>query len=88
MSESSFLSVAEQLLADFHQEHQLVNLIIKGCIEYRWAIDPEEREIAHAMIYNAFEAYAIARGMSVPQAEAFCEAHLDTLIRLTSSVQP
>jgi hypothetical protein len=81
MSDSSFLSVAEQLLADFQQESQLVDLIIKGCIEYRWAIGPEEQEIAQAMIYNAFETYAIARGMSVSQAEEFCETHLETLIR-------
>jgi hypothetical protein len=86
MNDSSFSSVAAQLLADFQQESQLVSLIIKGCIEYRWAIGAEEREIAQAMIYNAFETYAIARGMSVPQAEEFCETHLEALIRSVDAV--
>lgn len=74
-------SVAEQLEADFRQEKQLVDLIIQSCIEYRWAIGEEEREIAEAMIYNAFETYAIERGMSLQQAETFCEYNLQKLIQ-------
>lgn len=73
--------IADQLLADLRQESQLVSLMIRGYIEYRWAIGQEEREIAQAMIYNAFETYAIARGMPLRQAEVFCEAHLDQLIQ-------
>ncbi len=85
MKESFPASVAEQLMADFQQESQLVNLMIQGCIEYRWAIGSEERSIAEAMIYNAFETYAIERGMPLPQAEAFCEQHLDQLIQAIQS---
>lgn len=81
MADSSFSSVADQLLADLRQESNLVDLMIRGCIEYRWAVDPEERDIALAMIYNAFETYAVSRGMPLAQAEAFCEAHLEALIR-------
>jgi hypothetical protein len=73
--------VVEQLLADLHQESQLVNLIIKGCIEHRWAIGKEEREISEAIVYNAFETYAIKRGMTEQQAEQFCEQHLEHLIQ-------
>lgn len=78
--------ITDQLLADLRQESQLVDLIIKGCIEYRWAIGPEERQIAEAMIYNAFEAYATARGMPLAQAEAFCEQHLDSLIQAIQAI--
>jgi hypothetical protein len=72
--------IAEQLIADFYRESELVDLIIQGCIEYRWALGHEERQIAEVMIYNAFEAYAVERGLSLPQAEEFCEDYLDNLI--------
>jgi hypothetical protein len=72
--------IADQLIADFHRESQLVDLIIQGCVEYRWAMGAEERQIAEAMIYNAFEAYAVERGFSLPQAEEFCEDYLESLI--------
>ena len=81
MSEYSSENIAEQLIADLRQESQLVNLIIRGCIELRWAIAEEEKEIAEAMIYNAFEAYALARGMPLKAAEKFCEQHLEELIQ-------
>lgn len=81
MNEPFSQSIAEQLVADFRQEQELVNLIIQGCIEQRWAIGEEEREISEAIIYNAFEAYAIARGMSQQEAEIFCEEHLDELVQ-------
>jgi hypothetical protein len=82
-------ALADQLIADFHQEHQLVNLMLQGSIEYRWAVETEEREIALAMVYNAFEAYAIERGMSLQQAEEFCEQHLHQLIQaITSALHP
>ncbi|UBF27647.1 hypothetical protein K9N68_06930 [Kovacikia minuta CCNUW1] len=81
MSEQTHQSIADQLLADIRQESQLVNLMIRGCIELRWAITEEEKEIAHAMIYNAFETYAIARGIPLKTAENFCEQHLDELIK-------
>jgi hypothetical protein len=74
-------TIAEQLLSDLRQEKQLVDLIIRGCIELRWAIAQEEQEIAEAMIYNAFETYAIERGMSRTAAESFCEEHLEELIQ-------
>jgi hypothetical protein len=86
MSFSSDQAIANQLLADLKQEHQLVNLIIKGCIEYRWAIGEEEREIAEAIIYNAFEAYAISRGMPLKQAETFCDRYLENLIQTVQSI--
>lgn len=79
-------SVAEQLMADFQQESQLINLIIQGCIEHRWAIGSEEQSIAEAMVYNAFETYAIERGMPLQQAEAFCEQHLAQLIHTIQTV--
>lgn len=63
-----------------------MDLMISGWIEYRWAVDPEEREIAQAIIYNAFETYAVSRGMSLTQAEAFCEDHLEALIRAIETV--
>lgn len=75
-----FQPIADQLIADFHQERQFVDLIIRGFIEYRWAVGQEERAIAEAMMYNAFETYVIARGMPQNQAEVFCERHLDDLI--------
>lgn len=86
MSEFSYPSIAEQLMADFHREHQLVNRIIWGCIEYRWALGEEEREIAEAMIYNAFETYVVNRGMPLPQAEVFCEQNLEPLMRLVDEI--
>ncbi|MBD2067321.1 hypothetical protein H6F93_07230 [Leptolyngbya sp. FACHB-671] len=85
MSDLSPQSVAEQLLADFRQEQQLVNLIIQGCIEHRWAVGEAEKEISKAMIYNAFETYAVERGISLEQAEQFCEQHLDELIQRVQS---
>lgn len=81
MSEYPSQNIVEQLLSDLRQESQLVNLIIGGCVELRWAITEEEKEIAEAMIYNAFEAYALARGMSLKTAEKFCEQHLEELIQ-------
>lgn len=81
MSEYSSQKIVEQLLSDLRQESQLVNLIIRGCIELRWAIAEDEKDIAEAMVYNAFEAYALARGMSVKAAEEFCEQHLEELIQ-------
>jgi hypothetical protein len=83
---TEFPSPAEQLLADLRQEQQLMNLIIKGCIEHRWAVSEEEREIAKAIVYNAFETYAIARGMPLPEAERFCEQHLDRLIQQVQEI--
>jgi hypothetical protein len=80
MSEHPAQPIAEQLLSDLRQEKQLVDLIIRGCIELRWAIAEEEKEIAEAMIYNAFETYARTRGMSRKAAEIFCEEHLEELI--------
>ncbi len=74
-------SIAEQLMADLHHEHELLNLMIRGCVELRWAVAEQEREIATAMIYNAFETYAIARGISTADAERFCDQHLDQLIQ-------
>ncbi|MBD1863192.1 hypothetical protein H6F72_16145 [Trichocoleus sp. FACHB-46] len=74
-------SVADALIADLRQEGQLINLILQGCIELRWAIGPEEQDIARAMIYNAFETYALERGMSLAAAEQFCEQHLEDLIQ-------
>lgn len=82
MDFASSQSIADQLLADFRQESYLVNLIIQGCIEYRWAMGKEEREIAQSMIYNAFEAYAIARGIPMQQAEEFCDRHFEDLVQL------
>lgn len=81
MSKYSSQNIVEQLLSDLRQESQLVNLIIRGCIELRWAIAEEEKDTAEAMIYNAFEAYALTRGMSVKAAEEFCEQHLEELIQ-------
>lgn len=81
MADASSPSNADQLLATLWQETRLVDLIIQGCIEYRWAMAEEEREIATAMIYNAFESHARASGMSVQQAETFCEQHLNELIQ-------
>ncbi|MGQ9872482.1 hypothetical protein [Leptodesmis sp.] len=65
MNEPSSFPIAEQLLADFNQESQLMNLMIRGCIELRWAISEEEKDLAKAMIHNAFETYLIERGLSV-----------------------
>ncbi|MBD1804534.1 hypothetical protein H6F98_03475 [Microcoleus sp. FACHB-SPT15] len=86
MNEPSSESIAEQLLADLRQEQQLVNSIIRGCIEHRWALGEEETELTEAMIYNAFEAYAIARGMALSEAERFCEQHLDELIERVQAI--
>lgn len=73
--------VADQLMADLRRESQLMKLITHGCIELRWAVSEEEREIANAIVYNAFETYAVERGMSLGQAEQFCEQNLETLIQ-------
>lgn len=81
MYESSFFPIADQLLADFQQESHLMDLMIRGCIELRWAIGEEEKDVARAMIYNAFETYLIERGLSVPEAEKFCERYLEVLIQ-------
>jgi hypothetical protein len=81
MSEHADQTIAEQLLFDLRREKHLVDLIIRGCIELRWAIAQEEKEIAEAMIYNAFETYALERGMSVKAAERFCEQHLEELVQ-------
>lgn len=81
MSEYSSQNITEQLFYDLRQESSLVDLIIRGCIELRWAITKEEKETAEAMIYNAFEAYALARGMPLKAAEEFCEQHLENLIQ-------
>ncbi len=81
MSEHPAQTIAEQLLSDLRQEQQLLDLIIQGCIELRWAIAEEEKEIAEAMIYNAFETYARSRGMSRKAAESFCDQHLEELIQ-------
>lgn len=70
----------DALLADLHREHALVNLIIRGCIDYRWAISDDERAIAQAMIFNAFEAYLIEQGMAIADAGEFCDQHLDALM--------
>jgi hypothetical protein len=86
MDGSLHQSIADQLLEDLRQESQLVNLIIQGVIEYRWAVGEEEQEIATAMIYNAFETYAIARGIPLKQAEEFCENHLNDLIQAVEAV--
>lgn len=81
LSEHPNRDLAEQLLSDLRQERQLVDLIVRGCIELRWAIAEEEKETAEAIIYNAFEAYALARGMPLKAAERFCEQHLEELIQ-------
>ncbi len=86
MSEHPSQSIAEQLISDLRQEQQLLDLIIRGCIELRWAITEEEKEIAEAMIYNAFETYALERGMSLKAAETFCERHLDELIQSIQAI--
>lgn len=81
MSEHPTDTIAQQLLSDLRRERQLLDLIIRGCVELRWAIAQEEKEIAEAMIYNAFETYALSRGMSLKAAERFCEQHLEELIQ-------
>lgn len=81
MDEQLSQDITAQLLTDLKQESQLVDLMIQGCIELRWAITEEEKEISKAIIYNAFESYALARGMSLKAAEKFCEQHLDKLIQ-------
>ncbi|MBE9180368.1 hypothetical protein IQ268_17540 [Oculatella sp. LEGE 06141] len=86
MNNPSSYSIADQLLTDLKHEQQFVNLIIRGCIEHRWALGDEEKETAKAMVYNAFETYAVSRGISVPDAEAFCEQHLDELIEQIQAV--
>jgi len=72
--------LADQLMADLRRESQLMKLITHGCIELRWASE-DEKEMARAIVYNAFETYAIERGMPLPQAEEFCEQQLETLIQ-------
>ena len=86
MSEHPAQPIAEQLLSDLRQEKQLLDLIIRGCIELRWALAEEEKEIAEAMIYNAFETYARTRGMSRKAAEIFCEEHLEELIESVMAI--
>jgi len=86
MSENPAQPIAEQLLSDLRQEKQLLDLIIRGCIELRWALAEEEKEIAEAMIYNAFETYARTRGMSRKAAEIFCEEHLEELIESVMAI--
>lgn len=81
MSEHPSPNLVEQLLEDLKLESHLVDLIIRGCIELRWAISDEEKEIAEVMIYNAFEEYALARGMPPKAAEEFCDRHLEELIQ-------
>jgi hypothetical protein len=78
--------VADELIADLQQESQIVDAIIRGCVEYRWALGPEEQQIAEAMIYNAFETYALERGLSLAQAEVFCERYLTTLIGVIDQI--
>jgi len=70
MNEPSY-PIAAQLLDDFKQESQLMDLIMRGCIELRWAIADEEKDLAKTMIYNAFETYLIERGLSIPEVENF-----------------
>jgi hypothetical protein len=86
MNSASFQTVVDQLLADLRQESQLLSLIMKGCIEYRWAIGAEEQEMAKAIVYNAFEAYVIARGVPLEHAEVFCEENLDDLIDIVQRI--
>ncbi|NJL86805.1 MAG: hypothetical protein HC886_13870 [Leptolyngbyaceae cyanobacterium SM1_1_3] len=76
----------EQLLSDLYRESHLANLIVRGCLELRWALGPEERETAIAIIYNAFETYAIEQGMPLEAAEQFCEDKLDHLIEQVSRI--
>lgn len=80
MAEPVSFSITNQLIKDFQRERQLIDLIIKGCIELRWAMGDDEREMAEAIVYNSFEAYVLERGMSLAEAESFCETHLDDLI--------
>ncbi|MEO1519338.1 MAG: hypothetical protein AAFU78_01000 [Cyanobacteria bacterium J06633_2] len=79
-------SLIDELLADLNREHELVNVIIRGCIDHRWALGEEERAIAQAMVFNAFEAYLIERGMTVDEAGEFCEQHIDSLMRSVLAV--
>lgn len=81
MTEPQSFPIAEQVLADFKRESQLMDLMIRGCIELRWAIAEEEKELSRAIIYNAFETYLIERGFSISEAEKFCEYHLEALIQ-------
>ena len=74
-------SEMDRLLGKLANQLKLANLIAWGCIEHRWAITEEEREISEAMIYNAFEEFVLQEGMSVTEAERFCEAHLELLIK-------
>jgi len=74
-------NLADALMTDFRREHQLVNLIIRGCMEYRWAVGEEERAIAKTIVFNAFEVYLIERGMPIQQAGEFCESHIDQLMK-------
>lgn len=85
-NDSSANGLVEQLMADLSRESELTTLILKGCIELRWAIAPDEQETARAIIYNAFETYVIERGLSVEAAETFCEQHLEDLIQAVLEV--
>ncbi|MFE4108050.1 hypothetical protein [Almyronema epifaneia] len=79
-------SIADQLLNNLHRESHLVNLMIRGCLELRWALGPEEKETAIAMIYNAFETYALEQGLPLEAAEQICEDKLDNLIEQISAI--
>ena len=75
------VSDVDQLLGKLTNKLKLANLIAWGCIEHRRAITAEEKEISEAMIYNAFEEFLLQEGMSISEAERFCEAHLELLIQ-------
>ncbi|MEO0407756.1 MAG: hypothetical protein AAF289_10425 [Cyanobacteria bacterium P01_A01_bin.135] len=85
MSLPDFSTVYAQLTDDLQRENELVSQMIRGCVEHRWALSAEEQEIATAIIYNAFETYAVERGMPLAAAEQFCEAHLEQLIQQIQS---
>lgn len=71
----------DRLVGKLSQQIRLSSLIAWGCIEHRWAMTQEEKEISEAMIYNAFEEFVLQEGMSLSEAERFCEAHLELLIK-------
>ena len=71
----------DQILNNITQEIKLSGLITRGCLEHRWAIGEEERSICEAIVYNAFEAFAIQAGMTVQDAERFCDDHLELLMQ-------
>ncbi|MEL7039162.1 MAG: hypothetical protein AAFO04_26665 [Cyanobacteria bacterium J06592_8] len=71
----------DRLVGKLSQQIRLSRLIAWGCIEHRWAMTEEEKEISEAMIYNAFEEFFLQEGMTLSEAERFCEAHLELLIK-------